>query len=96
MVHNLPMILTTLRIWALMLLCLLTTVSAQAHPGHDGHEEGGDFTWTYAHLTTHPFATVLCLAGLGLTVWLVLRALRSKQRSPKAGAMSTPAAGTLS
>ena len=40
MVHNLPMILTTLRLWVLMLLCLLTTVSAQAHPGHDGHKDG--------------------------------------------------------
>jgi hydrogenase/urease accessory protein HupE len=96
MVHNLPMIFATLRIWALVLLCLLTTTAAQAHPGHDGHEEGDGFTWTYAHLTTHPLATVLCLAGLGLAVWLVRRTLRLKQRQPKAGAMSTPAADTLS
>lgn len=90
------MILTTLRIWALMLLCLLTTVSAKAHPGHDGHEDGGEFTWTYAHIAAHPFATSLCLAGLALMAWLALRALNPNQPQPKAGAASTPAAGTLS
>jgi len=96
MVHNLPMIFATLRLWALVLLCLLTTTSAQAHPGHDGHEEGDAFTWTYAHLTSHPLATMLMVAGLGLAAWLVLRTLRSKQRQPKADATRTPAAGTLS
>ena len=75
MVHNLPMILTTLRLWVLMLLCLLTTVSAQAHPGHEGHEDGGDFTWTYSHVTAHPVASVLWVGAVVLLIWLGRRVL---------------------
>ena len=95
MVHNLPMVFTTLRLWVLMLLCLLTTVSAQAHPGHEGHEDGGDFTWTYSHVTAHPLASVLWVGAGVLLVWLGRRVLDAQQQ-PKAGAASSPAAGTLS
>ena len=95
MVHNLPMVFTTLRLWVLMLLCLLTTVSAQAHPGHEGHEDGGDFTWTYSHVTAHPLASVLWVGAGVLLVWLGRRVLDAQQQ-PKAGAANSPAAGTLS
>ena len=94
MAHNLPMIFTALRLWVLMLLCLLTTVSAQAHPGHDGHEDGGDFTWTYSHVTAHPVASVLWVAAVVLLVWLGRRVLDAQQQA-KADAASSPAAGTL-
>ena len=95
MVHNLPMIFTTLRLWGLMLLCLLTTVTAQAHPGHDGHEEGGDFTWTSSHVTAHPVASLLWVAAVVLLVWLGRRMFDGQQQ-PKAAATNSPAAGTLS
>lgn len=88
------MIFTTLRLWVLMLLCLLTTVSAQAHPGHDGHEDGGDFTWTYSHVTAHPVASALWVAAVVLLVWLGRRVLDAQQQA-KADAASSPAAGTL-
>ncbi|MCE2862242.1 MAG: hypothetical protein LW690_07310 [Opitutaceae bacterium] len=38
---------------------------ALAHPGHDGHEGGGEFTWDFSHLTAHPLATLALLAIAG-------------------------------
>jgi hydrogenase/urease accessory protein HupE len=96
MVHNLPTVLLLLRTWALVILCLLTTTAAQAHPGHDGHEEGDGFTWTLDHLSRHPWATTLCIATIGFLAWAVARHLTAKQRQTKAAATGSPAAGTLS
>jgi hypothetical protein len=45
---------------------------AQAHPGHDGHEGGGEFTWDFSHLAAHPFATAAFVAVVGAVVWLVV------------------------
>lgn len=56
---------------------------AHAHPGHDGHENGG-FTWDFSHLASHPFASLGCvalLAVLGWTVWSHLRT--SHDRTPQ-------------
>lgn len=86
MVNNLPMILLILRTWSFILLCLLTTASVQAHPGHDGHEDGGEITWTYEHVTAHPLATSLCAIIVVLTLWLTFRHFRAKQRQPKGAA----------
>lgn len=93
MVNNLPMILTMLRTWSLILLCLLTTATAQAHPGHEGHEDGGDFTWTFEHLTKHPFATALCATVVVLVLWLASRRLRAQQRQSMGDAVRSQAAG---
>lgn len=96
MVNNLPTILLILRTWAFMLLCFLTTASAQAHPGHEGHEDGEGFVWTFDHLGKHPLATVLCIAAVGLLVWLAVRSCAAKQQPAKGAAAGTPAEGTLS
>jgi hydrogenase/urease accessory protein HupE len=42
---------------------------ARAHPGHDGHEGGGEFTWDFSHLVSHPLATV---AGIALMGWFAV------------------------
>ncbi|MEN9653714.1 MAG: hypothetical protein RL303_1434 [Verrucomicrobiota bacterium] len=93
MVTNLPMILSMIRTWSFILVCLLTTVLTQAHPGHEGHEDGGDITWTYEHLTAHPLATALCGTVLALTVWLAFRHFRDKQRQATDAVIHNPAAG---
>jgi hydrogenase/urease accessory protein HupE len=96
MATNLPFVLAQLRLWLVMLVCLLTSLSAQAHPGHDGHEEGGDFTWTYEHALRNPWATLL-LVGIGaLLIWVLVRMLRQAQQPLKADANRSPAVGTLS
>lgn len=41
-------------------LLLLFPALASAHPGH----EGGDLTWDYQHLVSHPLATLGCFAVL--------------------------------
>ena len=92
MVHNLPMILSILRTWGLMFLCLLASATVQAHPGHEGHEDGGDFVWTFEHLTRHPFATALCGAIVLLTLWLVFRPVCARQPSVKDAAVPSPVA----
>lgn len=93
MVNNLPLILTILRNWGLMLLCLLTSVTAQAHPGHEGgHEDGGDFVWTFEHMTRHPFATALCALVVLLALWLAARPFTAQQQAAKDAAVPSPAA----
>lgn len=51
---------------------------ALAHPGHDGHEGGGEFSWDFSHLASYPFATLVFAAILGAAVWLI--AARSSSR----------------
>lgn len=58
-------------------LFLFGVVQAQAHPGHGDH----DLTWDLGHLSENPVATLVCLALLGLSTWLVARACRSKPQS---------------
>lgn len=96
MATNLPFIFAQLRFWIVVLVCLLTSLSAQAHPGHDGHEEGGDFTWTYEHAARHPWATLLAVAVGGLLVWGLFRMLRQAQQPLKVAATRSQAVGTLS
>lgn len=92
MVNNLPLILSILRTWGLMLLCLLASASVQAHPGHEGHEDGGEFVWTFEHLTRHPFATALCATVAVLALWLVLRPSSAQRASAKAVVAPSPVA----
>jgi hydrogenase/urease accessory protein HupE len=73
---------------------LAFTVTSWAHPGHEGHEDGGDFVWTSDHLRQHPGATVLCFAFLGLLVWALIQFVRFKKS--KAAASHSPSAETLS
>lgn len=96
MATNLPYLFAQLRFWIVVLVCLLTSLSAQAHPGHDGHEEGGEFTWTYEHAVRHPWATLLVVAVGGLLVWGLFRMLRQARQPLKGDATRSQAVGTLS
>jgi hypothetical protein len=93
MATNLPFLFAQLRFWIVVLVCLLTSLSAQAPPGH---EDGGDFTWTYEHAVRHPWATFVTIAVAGLLAWGLVRMLRQAQPALKAGADRNPAVGTLS
>lgn len=53
---------------------------ARAHPGHDGHE-GGDFTWDFSHLASHPLATAACALIVGAAFWAGVSHLRSRRAS---------------
>jgi hypothetical protein len=84
------MILLTLRLWGLMLLCMLTTLSAQGQPDHEGHEAGD--TLAQARVT---MATVATANFPGLAVHNDLVAptsptLIQKQRQHLAGATGSP------
>ena len=52
---------------------------AQAHPGHDGHEGGGEFTWDFSHLAAHPFATAAAVAVIVVAVWMVAKSVRRER-----------------
>ncbi len=54
----------------------LSAAVARAHPGHDGHE-GGDITWDFSHLASHPVATAACALMVGAALWATLGLLRS-------------------
>jgi hydrogenase/urease accessory protein HupE len=96
MATNLPSYLAQLRLWIVVLFCLLTAVSAQAHPGHEGGHDGDEFVWTYEHAARHPWATLLCLAAGMALAWLVVRALRRARQPFKAGVTRNRAAGMTS
>lgn len=51
---------------------LASTVLAQAHPGHEGHE----LTWDLGHLAGHPLATLGCAAVLVVAAWAAFRIAR--------------------
>ena len=53
---------------------------ARAHPGHDGHE-GGDFTWDFSHLASHPLATAACALIVVAALWAGVSHLRSRRAS---------------
>jgi len=89
---NLPTILPMLRFWAIILACVLTTISAQAHPGHEGGHDGDEFVWTADHLARHPGATLLVLAAVALIAWGAFRFCSATQRQLKAAAARTQAA----
>lgn len=56
---------------------------AHAHPGHEGHENGG-FTWDFSHLVSHPLATLGCVALLAVLGWAAWSHLRSsRDRTPQ-------------
>jgi hypothetical protein len=89
---NLPTILPMLRFWIILLACVLTTISAQAHPGHEGGHDGDEFVWTADHLARHPGATLLTLAAVVLIAWGAFRFFSATQRQLKAAAARTQAA----
>lgn len=80
------------RYWMIICLCLLTTIQAQAHPGHDGDHDTDGFVWTADHLARHPLATLLIATAVGLTAWSAARLASSLQRQVKAAAIRTPTA----
>jgi hydrogenase/urease accessory protein HupE len=57
---------------------------ARAHPGHDGHE-GGDFTWDFTHLASHPLATAACALMVGAALWAGVNFLRTRRASRVTG-----------
>ena len=52
---------------------------ARAHPGHDGHEGGGEFTWDFTHLVSHPLATLAFVLLAGGTAVLLLNRLGERR-----------------
>lgn len=58
----------------------LSAVAARAHPGHDGHE-GGDFTWDFSHLASHPLATAACALVVGVALWSAIGFVRARRAS---------------
>jgi hydrogenase/urease accessory protein HupE len=89
---NLPTILPMLRFWIIILVCMLTCISAQAHPGHEGGHDGDEFVWTADHLARHPGATLLTLAAVALIAWGATRCFAATQRQLKAAAARSQAA----
>ena len=83
---NLTTILPMLRFWLLILACVLTTITAQAHPGHEGGHDGDEFVWTADHLARHPAATLIALGLVALIAWGSFRFFSSTQRQIKAAA----------
>ena len=59
---------------------LLWTTTVMAHPGHEGHEDGGDFVWTLDHMGRNTGATLLCLALSAGTAWGLRRAFNASAR----------------
>lgn len=87
-----PTILPMLRFWIIILACVLTCITANAHPGHEGGHDGDEFVWTAEHLARHPGATLLILAAVALIAWGATRFFSATQRQIKAAAARTPAA----
>ena len=87
---NLPTILTMLRFWIIILACVLTSITAQAHPGHEGGHDGDEFVWTAVHLARHPVATLLILSAVALIAWGAFRFFSATQRQLKAAAARNP------
>jgi len=90
---NLPTILPMLRFWIIVLTCVLSNITAQAHPGHEGGHDGDEFVWTADHLTSHPGATLMALAAAALIAWGAYRFLSASQRQLKAAAARSQAEG---
>ncbi|MCX6919983.1 MAG: hypothetical protein NTX20_01475 [Verrucomicrobia bacterium] len=83
---NLTTILPMLRFWVIILACVLSTITAQAHPGHEGGHEGDEFVWTTDYLTRHPGATLLILSSAALIAWGAWCLFSATQRQLKAAA----------
>lgn len=78
------------------MLGILTCITANAHPGHEGGHDGDEFVWTADHLGLHPLALGLIVAAAGYSAWLIWKSAKtSPQRPATAGAVSSPAADTL-
>jgi hypothetical protein len=92
MASNMPALFPMLRLWIIILLCVLTCITAQAHPGHEGGHEGDEFVWTADHLARHPGATLLVLAAVALITWGAFRFFSAAQCQLKAAAARSQAA----
>jgi hydrogenase/urease accessory protein HupE len=53
---------------------------ALAHPGHDGHEGGGEFTWDFSHLGAHPVATIACVVVAGVLIGMIVSRFSAVRR----------------
>jgi len=92
MASNMPALFPMLRLWIIILLCVLTCITAQAHPGHEGGHDGDEFVWTADHLARHPGATLLVLAAVALIAWGACRFFSATQGQLKAAAARSQAA----
>jgi hypothetical protein len=90
---NMLTILPMLRFWIIILASVVSSITAQAHPGHEGGHDGDEFVWTADHLASHPGATLMALAAAALIAWGAYRFLSASQRQLKAAAARSQAAG---
>ncbi len=89
---NLPTILPILRFWIIIFAGVLASITAQAHPGHEGGHDGDEFIWTADHLARHPGVTLLILAVGALIAWGAYHCTSATQRQLKAAAARNPVA----
>jgi hydrogenase/urease accessory protein HupE len=70
---------------------LVVSVSVlSAHPGHD---DGHELTWDFQHLTTHPRATVLCVAVVAAAIWAGWSIVQSRRTQAQSLRGSQPSRG---
>lgn len=68
------------RLLSLATVSNLVVSVALAHPGHDGHEGGGEFSWDFTHLGAHPVATLACVVVFGVAAWMLVTRLSAVRR----------------
>jgi hydrogenase/urease accessory protein HupE len=61
-------------------LYLTASAVALAHPGHEGHTDGG-FTWDLSHLAAHPLATLSFAVLAGVAAYAGWHWLRNNRRA---------------
>jgi len=59
------------RLLSVVVASSLIASVALAHPGHDGHEGGGEFRWDFSHLASYPVATLAFVAIAGAAIWMI-------------------------
>jgi hydrogenase/urease accessory protein HupE len=68
------------RLLPLVAVSNLIASVALAHPGHDGHEGGGEFAWDFTHLGAHPVATLACVVVFGVAAWMLVARFSAVRR----------------
>jgi putative copper export protein len=81
-----PSLFPMIRLWIVILACVLTYIHAQAGSGHAGGRDEEAVVRTADLLALHTFAMIVILAGLTLIACSAARISFSKQRQRQATA----------